>query len=138
MERSVTSALNPVALILRVEIADAQRAMRRRAGPIGLDVSDKADERGVAFEDHVELSELVALHAVRAFRIDLVPIHVTFDTFNHRTRAFEIAEPIFRVRRAQRRGVFVDEGLKDALDVGANRTAISCSIRWEIALHVRG
>src|SRR5258705_13674241 len=128
MERSVTAALNPVPLILRVEIADAQHAMRRRAGPIRLDVGYKTNERSVAFEDHVELSELVALHAVRAFRIDLVPIHVTFDTFNHRRRAFKIAEPILRVRRAQRRGVFVDEGLKDALDVGANRTAISGAV----------
>src|SRR5258705_10046431 len=129
MERSVTSALNPVALILRVEIADAQRAMRRRAGPIRLDVGYKADERSVAFEDHVELPELVALHAVRAFRIDLVPIHVTFDTFNHRTRAFKIAEPIVRMRRAQRRGVFVNERLKDALDALRSACAIFLHVR---------
>src|SRR5436190_3344440 len=138
MERSVASALNPVPLILRVEIADLQRAMRRPAGPIRLDVGYKADECRVAFEDHVELSELVALHAIRAFRIDLVPIHVTFDTFNCRRRAFQIAEPISRVRRPQRRGVLVDERLKDALDVGANRTAISGALRWEVALQVRG
>src|SRR5258705_13985627 len=125
VERSVTSALNPVPFILRVEIADLQHAMRRRTGPVRLHVGYKTNERSVAFEDHVELSELVALHAIRAFRIDLVPIHVTFDTFNHPSRAFKIAEPIFRVRRAQRRSAFVDERLKDALDVGANRTAIS-------------
>src|SRR5258705_10352707 len=134
MEPSVTSALNPVPLILCVKIADLQDAMRRPAGPIRLDVGYKADERSVAFEDQVELSELVALHAIRALRIDLVPIHVTFDTFNHLRRAFQIAEPIFRVRGAQRRTVFVDERLKDALDVGANRIAISSTI----VLQVRG
>src|SRR5438128_11065834 len=100
MQRRVAAALNPLTVILRVEIADAQRAMRRSAGPIGFDVRDKADERGVAFEDHVELAELVALHAVRTLRIDLVPIHVAIDPFNHRARAFQITKPTLSMRRA--------------------------------------
>src|SRR4030095_923956 len=138
MEPGITSALNPVTIVLRVEIADLQYTVRRPAWPIRLDVGYEANERSVAFEDHVELSKLVALHAVRAFRIDLVPIHVTFNTFKHRTRAIQIAEPIFRVRRPQRRGVFVDERLKDALYVCANRSAICCALGCEIALGVRG
>src|SRR5438876_1516718 len=100
MQGGVAATLNPLAVILRVEIANAQRAMQRRAWPIRFDVGDEADERGIAFEDHVELAELVAFHPVRALRIDLVPIHVAVDSFNHYARAFQIAKPVLSMRRA--------------------------------------
>src|SRR5215470_9681373 len=102
--------------------------MWRCAGPIRLDVGDEADESSVAFEDHVKLSELVALHPVGAFRIDLIPIHVTFNTLNHRWRALKVAQPIVCVCRAQRSGVLINERLKDALDVGLNRSSIRSAI----------
>src|SRR5258708_37406492 len=128
MQCCVAAALNPLAVVLRIEITDAQRAMRRSTRPIRFDVGDETNERSIAFEDHVELPKLVALHTIRAFRVDLVPIHVTVDAFNRDARAFEVAEPVFSVRRTQRRGIFVDEGLNDALDVCFDRGAISGSI----------
>src|SRR5213080_3769918 len=119
MKCSVTAALNPLAIVLRVEIADAQYAMRRTVRSRRLDFRDKADECRVAFEDHVELAHTIALHAVRALRIDLVPIHVTIDALNHRRASqitFQIAKPILRMCRPQGRAVFLDERLKDAVD----------------------
>src|ERR1700716_1492179 len=112
MERGVAAALNPLSVIPGIEITDAQRAMRRRAGPIRLNVGDEADKRRIAFEDHVELTHLVTLHAVRTLRIALVPVHVTIDAFDHRARTFQIAEPVLRMSRAQRRHVLLDEGLE--------------------------
>ena len=102
--------------------------MVRSVGRDGLDVGDEADKRGIAFEDHIELAHLVALHAVRTLWIDLVPIHVTIDAFDHRARTFQIAEPVLCMCRAQGRGVFLDERLKDAVDVRANRLAICRAI----------
>src|SRR5216110_3117141 len=113
MKCSVAAALNPLTIILRVEIADAQHAMIWTVRTYRVYFRHKADECRLAFEDHVELAELVTLHAVRALRIDLVPIHVTIDALDHRRAsqiAFQIAKPILRMRRAQRRGVFFDKG----------------------------
>ena len=127
MKCSVAAALNPLTIILRVEIADAQHAMIWTVRTDALDVGDEADKGRIAFEDHVELAELVTLHAVRALRIELVPIHVTIDALNQRRApqiAFQIAKPILGVRCAQRRGIFVDEGLEDALDVSLDGRAI--------------
>src|SRR5258706_1278502 len=128
MQCCVAAALNPLAVVLRIEITDAQRAMRRSTRPIRFDVSDETNERSIPFEDHVELPKLVALHTVGAFRIELVPIQVAFDAFDGDARTFEVAEPVFGVRRAQGRGIFVDEGLKDAPNVCFDRGAISGAI----------
>src|SRR2546423_5971030 len=101
------------------------------------DFRHKADECRITFEDHVELAELVTLHAVRTLRIELVPIHVTVDALNHRRAsqiAFQIAKPIFRMRRAQRRGILFDKGLKNTVDMSADRFAIS----RPIVLNVHG
>src|SRR5437773_10496339 len=103
MKCSVTAALNPLTIILRVEIADAQHAMVRTVRSYRIDFRHKADECRIAFEDHVELAELVTLHAVRALRIELVPIHITIDALDHRRAsqiAFQIAKPILRMCRA--------------------------------------
>src|SRR6266481_8604395 len=128
MQCCVAAALNPLAFVLRIEITDAQCAMRRSTRPIRFDVGDETNERSIPFEDQVELPKLITLHPVGAFRIDLVPIQVAFDAFDGDARTFEVAEPVFGVRRAQRRGIFVDEGLKDALDVCFDRGAISGAI----------
>src|SRR2546430_11284776 len=45
-----------------------------------------------------------------------------------RARTFQIAEPVLCMCRAQGRGVFLDERLKDAVDVRANRLAICRAI----------
>lgn len=42
--------------------------------------------------------------------------------------SFQVAEPVFSVRRAQGRDVFADKGLGDAVDVRANRFAISRAV----------
>src|SRR6266436_3848942 len=128
MQCCVAAALNPLTVVLRIEITDAQRAMRRSTRPIRLDVGDETNERSIPFEDHVKLPKLVALHTVGAFRIELVPIQVAFDAFDGDARNFEVAEPVFGVRRAQGRGILVDEGLKDAFDVCFDRGAISGAI----------
>src|SRR6266403_1987738 len=128
MQRCVAAALNPLAVALRIEITDAQRPMRRSTRPIRFDVGDETNERSIPFEDHVELPKLVALHTVGAFRIELVPIQVAVDAFDGDARTFEVAEPVFCVRRTQGRGIFVDEGLKDALDVCFDRGAICGAI----------
>src|ERR1700716_3654848 len=102
--------------------------MERTVGRHRLDVRYETDKRGVAFEDHVELTHLVALHTVRTLRIDLVPVHITVDAFYHRGRTFQIAKPVLGVRRAQRGNVLLDKGLEDAVDVRANGCAISRAV----------
>src|SRR2546421_10297858 len=102
--------------------------MKRTVRRIRINVRHEAEERGLPFEDHVELAKFVALHAVRTFRIDLVPIHVAANSFNHFARAFEIAKPILGMCRPQLRKVFVDESLKDAFDMRFDRGAIGCAI----------
>src|SRR5260370_13542826 len=73
-----------------------------------------------------------ALHAVRVLRIDLVPLHVTVDTFDHRARTFQVAEPVLSVRRAQGSDVLFDKGLEDAVDVRANGFAISSAVALNV------
>src|SRR2546423_8128167 len=131
MKRGVAAALDPLAVVICVEVADAQHALGRTVRRHGIDFRTEAHKRRIAFEDHVELAELVTLHAVRALRIDLVPVHITIDALNHRRApqiAFQIAKPILSVRSAQRRGIFVDERLKDAFDVRLDRRAIGGTI----------
>jgi len=48
--------------------------------------------------------------------------------FDHLARAFQVAEPVLGVRRAQGGGVFLDEGLEDAVDMRANGFAISRAV----------
>src|SRR5205814_9058279 len=75
MKPRIAAVLDPLAILLRVEIRDAQYAMKRTIRRIRINIGDDADKRRIAFEDHVELAHLVALHTVRALRIDLVPVH---------------------------------------------------------------
>ena len=132
MQRSVAAALNPLPVILRIEIADAQHPMIRTVGRHRVNLGHEANESRVTFEDHVELAQLVTLHAVRTLGIDLVPVHVTVNPFNHGARTFQIAEPVRGMRRAQRRGILFDKGLKNAVDVCANRFAISRAIVLDV------
>src|SRR6266851_194614 len=134
MKRGVAAILDPMAVVLRIKITNAQRAMERTVGRHRLDIGNEANKRRIGFEDHVELTHFVALHAVWTLRIDLVPLHVTVDAFDHRARTFQVTEPVLSVRRAQSSDVLFDKGLEDAVDVRANGFAISSAV----FLYIRG
>jgi hypothetical protein len=55
-------------------------------------------------------------------------VHVVVDAFDRRARAFEKAAPVFRVGREDLVLVAIDERLKDAFDVRANRGSVSGTI----------
>ena len=129
MQHCVAAALKPLAVVFRVEVTDPQHALLLWiAGPIRFDVRHEADKRCLAFEDHVKLAKLVALHAVRLFWILLVPIHVLADAFYHRASIPQIPQPVLSVSRPQSGVVFIDKSLKDAFDVGLDRGAISRAV----------
>ena len=102
--------------------------MTRPLRRVRIDVGGETNKRGITLEDHVELAELIALHAVGILRILCVPVHVRTDSFKHWARLSEIAEPILRMRRPQRGVIFIDERLKNALDVRLDRRAIGGAI----------
>src|ERR1017187_3569888 len=54
--------------------------------------------------------------------------HVLVDPANHLRGAIQKATPVFVVGRAQRREIFVNEGLVDAIDVRADRFAIGSAV----------
>ena len=129
MQIRIGSGLNPPACLLRIEIRNPQRALERPRRRIGLHVGHECHERRVALENHVELAHLIALHAVRAVGLKMPgPVHVAVHPADHLARAFQISEPVRRVRRAQLRGVFVDEGLEDTVDVRADCRPVGCPI----------
>src|SRR5262245_42759105 len=128
MRRSIAAALDPLAVVFRVEVTDTEDPLEWTSRRVRINVGDKTNERCVAFEDHIELAKLVALHAVRLFWILLVPIHVLADPFNHLAALSKITKPVLSMSRAQRGVVFVDEGLKDAFDMCLDRRAISSAI----------
>src|SRR3989442_4316400 len=111
MKRGIAAVLDPLAILLSVKIRNSQRAMERPVWCVRLDIRYEAHKGGIAFEDHVKLAHLVALHPVWTLRIHLVPVHVAIDTFDHGARALQVAEPVLCVRRAQRRSILLDKGL---------------------------
>ena len=128
MKRGIAAVLDPLAILPGVKIRNSQRAMERPVWSVRLDIRYEAHKGGIAFEDHVELAHLVALHAVRTLRIDVVPFHVTIDAFDHGARALQVAKPVLGVRRPQRRSILFDKGLEDAVDVRADSLAISRAV----------
>src|SRR5262245_10573957 len=128
MRPCIASALNPLAVVLCIEIADTQHAMRWAVRSFGIHISDETNEGRITFENHVKLAKLVASHAKWAFRVLLVPVHVVGDALDHRAPVSQITEPVFSMGCPQRGVVFIYEGLKDALDVSLDGPPISRAI----------
>jgi hypothetical protein len=66
MQLSVAARLNPLSILLCVEVRDAKNAFEQTIRSVCLNFGGEADEGGIPFEDHVEFAHLVALHSVRA------------------------------------------------------------------------
>jgi len=61
----IAAGLYPLAILLRVEVSDAESPLRWTVRRIRLDFSSEAYKSRITFEDHVEFAHLVAFHAVR-------------------------------------------------------------------------
>src|SRR5215813_15511725 len=128
MKRRIAAGLDPFAILFSVKVRDTKYAFRRPAGGVRLDVGSEAHECCVTLEDHVELAHLVALHTVWTAGFDIVVVHVSIDALDHRSRSFQVSQPVLVMGGTELGDVFVDKSLEDTVDVSSNRVPVSLAI----------
>jgi len=76
---------------------------------------NESHKRRITLEDHVELTHLVASHAVVGVGEPAGGCHVSVDAANYGAGAFQIPQPVFIVSGAEFGSVLMDECLASTL-----------------------